>query len=86
MKPLEHEDVVLFSTLEQLQEYIRLSPTHNIFPRDLELSFPQIQSKYWSFEMSAPLDRFRIKATALQRLIAYKRYKAVHGRDSRIDG
>ena len=75
IKKLSHEDVVLFSTREQIDEYIELSGDDNFSERELRSPFPQIQSKHWSFNLHDPEGTWEIKETALARLVSYELYK-----------
>lgn len=77
MKQLEHVDVVLFDTIEDLKEYIQLSGDPDIAHDELSGNFPRIQSKHWSFDISLT-HLFELKQTALSRLISYNRYKELH--------
>lgn len=78
MRKLTHNDVVLFDTKEQLEEYIKLSGDTDICEKQ-EISgiFPRIQSENWSFHCSFNNgNHFEIKQTALTRLVSYAYFKS----------
>ena len=78
MKKLEHEDVVLFTTKEQLDEYISLSCDTDFLEHEVNQSFPQIQSKHWSFHLKDhDPSLWDIKKKALTRLVSYEHYKSI---------
>lgn len=77
MRKITHDDVVLFDTKKQLQEYIALSGDADFFEIEIKNSFPQIQSKHWSFCVNENYgrDMWKIKKTALTRLVSYDYFK-----------
>lgn len=83
MKIIEANDIVLFTTREQLQEYLELSGAGNLSkPYEIDATFPQIQSKFWSVELSksaGELDTLMDKRSFLGRLVSYEHYKLTHG-------
>ena len=78
MKKIEHEDMVLFDTKEQLEEYIRLSMDENIYPEEVEGIFPRIQSKHWFSSLSPEKptsEMLKSKIEYINRLQSYESYK-----------
>jgi hypothetical protein len=77
MRKITHNDVILFDTKEQLQEYISLSGDADFFEIEVNNEFPQIQSKHWSFCVNENYgrDMWEVKKTALTRLVSYDYFK-----------
>ena len=77
MRELQHLDMVLFSSKEQLMEYCEETDFASICPSELEATFPQIQSKHWSVALSKAITSrtFEAKRAYMGRLISYEQFK-----------
>ena len=84
--PIKHEEVVLFNTKSELDQYLIMilgyvpatqeeiykSP---LFPADMVMELPMIQSKLYSFPLNNT-DALLLKKTALHKLLSFDEWKA----------
>lgn len=87
VNPITHDEMVLFDTPQQLQDYLEMVTVHKInkkdngiynppsFPDDFKMEFPMVQSLHYAFPLSDTASLMKNRS-ALGKLMSFEEWKA----------
>lgn len=85
LDPIAHDEVVIFEDMEQLEDYLILTTgkiprseeelfKSPLFPDDMKMGFPMVQSKHYSFPLNN-VESVIKKKESLSRAVSYEDWK-----------